>query len=575
MREKNSARTMRWLCLGVSTLPALYLSMFIYRFASPLPVHDEWDLVPFILSMKEGRPSLSLLTQFHGEHPFVIPRLIYAVLACLFTWDARLGCWVTFVVTVATFSLLCWVAINDTSKGELIAPVALIPISIFLFGTNQWQNWLRGLQLFWPIPGLALIAAIAFLSLSSRLPMRLTILVLATIVAVLSYGNGFLVPLILSVIFLRQYLAHRNSKTLLELALTAALFVVSLIFLISHQPHSEMHTFNLWKVLRGVCLVLANPFLDLSLSPEDHLAGSLVLTILISLVLASFFVLLVLRGRKNEALESPLYSIGFALASCAVLCGAMIAGARGALSLEDLAQSRYISYAVLLPVGLTAMSAAILLKPRTTLRSDSICRAWIYISIALAVWSLYSEPARLRWGRALHDVYEPIFSLLKIAPVFPVDAELSRVITRTDRTDLIKQVSLHRLIRGMIPPIRHIPERMLFVDDKVGNIDKVTDNLQGGVGIEGWAGLPGKHEVPDAAFVGTLNEDGSVDLLAPILIHKNRPDIQAMGGPSESGWQLHLPNVSSQKNVVLVVYEWASNNFYRKPVPLRIAPHNL
>jgi hypothetical protein len=48
-----------------------------------------------------------------------------------------------------------------------------------------------------------------------------------------------------------------------------------------------------------------------------------------------------------------------------------------------------------------------------------------------------------------------------------------------------------------------------------------------------------------------------------------------MGGPSESGWQLHLPNVSSQKNVVLVVYEWASNNFYRKPVPVRIAPHNL
>jgi hypothetical protein len=148
---------------------------------------------------------------------------------------------------------------------------------------------------------------------------------------VLSYGNGLLVPLILSVIFLRQYLAHRNSKTLLELALTAALFVVSLIFLISHQPHSEMHTFNLWKVLRGVCLVLANPFLDLSLSPPDHLAGSLVLTILISLVPASFFVLLVLRGRKNEALESPLYSIGFALASWAVICSAMIAGARGGL----------------------------------------------------------------------------------------------------------------------------------------------------------------------------------------------------------------------------------------------------
>jgi hypothetical protein len=300
-----------------------------------------------------------------------------------------------------------------------------------------------------------------------------------------------------------------------------------------------------------------------------------VLTISISLVLASFFVWLVMRGRKNAGFDSPLYSIGFALASWAILNTAMIASARGGLGLEGVAQSRYISYAVLLPVGLTLMSAALLLRPPTTLRSDYICRAWIYISIALAAWSLNSEPARLRWGRALHGVYEPIFSLLKIAPVFPVDAELSRVITRADRTELIKEVSQHRLIRGMIPPIRRISARMLVVNDEVGNIDKVTDQLQGGMDIEGWAALPWKHEVPDASFVGTLNEDGSVDLLAPILIHKNRPDIQALGGPSESGWQLHLPGVSSQRNIVLVAYEWTTNKFYRKPIPIQTAPQNL
>jgi hypothetical protein len=68
MREENSTRTMRWLCLGVSMLQALYLSTFIYRFASPLPVHDQWAAVPFIVSMKEGRPSLALLVRFKNEH---------------------------------------------------------------------------------------------------------------------------------------------------------------------------------------------------------------------------------------------------------------------------------------------------------------------------------------------------------------------------------------------------------------------------------------------------------------------------------------------------------------------------
>ena len=245
MRENNSGRTMRLLCLGVSTLPVLYLSMFIYRFASPLPVHDQWVNVPFIVSMKEGRTSLSLLVQFHDVHLIVIPRLFYAVLACLFTWDNRLECWVTFVFTVVSFSLLCRVAVKAAAKGERIAHVALIPISLFLFGTNQWQNWLVGWGLAWQIPVLALIASIASLSRSNRLAVHLTVIILATAVAVLSLGNGLLVPLILSVILLRQYLAHRNGKTLLELAVAVALVVVSLSLLISHishRPHSPMYS---------------------------------------------------------------------------------------------------------------------------------------------------------------------------------------------------------------------------------------------------------------------------------------------------------------------------------------------
>ncbi|HEY3041570.1 MAG TPA: hypothetical protein VGJ66_22740 [Pyrinomonadaceae bacterium] len=72
------------------------------------------------------------------------------------------------------------------------------------------------------------------------------------------------------------------------------------------------------------------------------------------------------------------------------------------------------------------------------------------------------------------------------------------------------QIELNRLIRRMIPPIRRIPARMLVVNDEIGNIDKVTDQLPGGMDIEGWAALPWKHEVPDASFFGALNEDGSV-----------------------------------------------------------------
>jgi len=72
------------------------------------------------------------------------------------------------------------------------------------------------------------------------------------------------------------------------------------------------------------------------------------------------------------------------------------------------------------------------------------------------------------------------------------------------------QIELNRLIRRMIPLIRRIPARMLVVNDEIGNIDKVTDQLPGGMDIEGWAAPPWKHEVPDTSFFGALNEDGSV-----------------------------------------------------------------
>jgi hypothetical protein len=62
---------------------------------------------------------------------------------------------VTLVFKVAIFNLVCSVAVKAATNGERIAHVALIPISVFLFGTNQWQNWLWEFKLAWPIPVLA------------------------------------------------------------------------------------------------------------------------------------------------------------------------------------------------------------------------------------------------------------------------------------------------------------------------------------------------------------------------------------------------------------------------------------
>jgi hypothetical protein len=54
---QDSGRTMRWLCLEVSTFAGLLSFDLCIPVCLSLPVHDQWDVVPFIVSMKEGRPS--------------------------------------------------------------------------------------------------------------------------------------------------------------------------------------------------------------------------------------------------------------------------------------------------------------------------------------------------------------------------------------------------------------------------------------------------------------------------------------------------------------------------------------
>jgi hypothetical protein len=75
--------------------PPLYLASFIGSFASPLPLNDQWDVAPLLLGLKQGHFSLERLFAFHNEHLIVIPRLCFAALSFVFTWNNRNECWFT------------------------------------------------------------------------------------------------------------------------------------------------------------------------------------------------------------------------------------------------------------------------------------------------------------------------------------------------------------------------------------------------------------------------------------------------------------------------------------------------
>jgi len=551
------------IALCASAIPVLYLAYYIYSFSSALPVNDQWDVAPFIVSAKEGHLDLRQLFHFHNEHLIAIPRLLFAGLALFFTWDNRAECWVTFVFVATIFGLVCRLVLRGRERGEMISVVAVVVAAVFLFSTTQWQNWLWGFQLAWPIPVLALTAAIPPLCRGRGSVATGVVIVAVTMVAVLSMGSGFMVPLILFVILAGRYLRGRDRSILPWLTISGCLTGLSIGFFLANRPPTARPIHLGMNSFQGMALLLANPFLDYTRSLPESLSLLLWTASALSVVLVVLFIWFSVRGFWANALENPLFATGFALAAWALLSVTTISLARANLGFEGLAQSRYTSYAVLLPVGLLLMAVALLRRKDLAANGIRLCGAWIFLAIGLAALSVRHESSRLQWGRDMHGTYLALSEFLKVAPAFPIEEELRKICPREDRLAIIGAVARDRLIRGMVPLGKHVPVSMVQVHEPIGNVDAIVPT-ESGSDLTGWCAFLDARGIPDAVFLGTLNADGSAELLAPILErHGLRPDVAGKGGPLQSGWHLHLPSEYTGKTVTLFAYDWSSNKFYR------------
>lgn len=560
---ERKRRGLLLVALCASAIPVLYLTCYVYAFSSALPVNDQWNVADFIVSVKEGHPNLSLLFSFHNEHLIAIPRLLFLGLAMLFTWDNRAECWLTFVFVALIFSLLWRVALKGRPRDEMAGLAALALPAFFLFSTTQWQNWLWGFQLAWPIPVLALTATIPSLYWNRRSILTGVVIATATVIAILSMGSGFMVPLILFVILSLRFLRRRDPRILSWLLLSGCLSVLSIGFSLANKPQVAGTIHFGISFFRGIALLLANPFLDYTRSLPESLSLCLGAASSISFLLIAFFICLSVCGHKTTAFETPLFSTGFALAAWALLSVSTIALARANLGFEGLAQSRYISYAVLLPVGMLLMAIDLLRRIELRDRWQRVCRIWILFAVGLAALSLRGEASRLQWGRDMRGTYLALSEFVKVAPVFPVDTELRKICLLDNRQTVFDAVARNRLIRGMVPPGKHVPASMIQMHEPIGNIDAIVPS-EPGSDLTGWCGFFDTRGIPDAVFLGAPNADGSVELLAPILErHGIRSDVSAKGGPMQSGWHLHLPPGNAEQTVTLLAYDWSSNRFYR------------
>jgi hypothetical protein len=505
---------------------------------------------------------LERLFAFSAEHWIVIPRLCFAALSFVFTWDNRAECWFTFLLTATLFLLICRAALPEKQSRSFWVAVALLATSLMLFHTNQWQNWLWGIMVAWPLPVLSLVIAVVVIAGSNRPGPRVAATVAASVVAMLSLGNGFLVPLVIGSIAAYEHLFSRRQRSILEIGVAAALALGGATFSLI-QPHPPQSAGNPAGLFRGISLMIANPFFDWSrgATPADLSEITAWGAGLSILFLCAFSALLWL-GTSEKPSSSTLYQIGLALAALGALSVAMIVVARRQLGLDWLLQSRYITYSVLLPVGLTLMAAALAESSRSR-AAIAFCRGWIVAGLLLALVSLRGEPGRLQWGRAMKAVYATLFDELKVSAVFP-QADLARVIPQANRAELITRAARDRLIKGMAPPGRRVEAGNVMLNQRIGTVTDVQIN-GAGLEISGSVARDSGDLRADTKFVGRLNADGAVDLLAPIL----QSGLIASG--ATNSWSVDVTTADRSYAVVIIAYDWRKRMFFRS-LPVQVGP---
>jgi hypothetical protein len=134
-----------WVLLLLCLTPVFLAANFIWRFGVDLPSWDQWELVPLLRSLNDGRLTFHELFGQHNEHRIFFPRVLMLVLATLTRWDTRAEMWAGWALLVATLVGLALGyrrAFGWTRQAQWL----FAPLPWLVFTLNQSHNLIWGWQ---------------------------------------------------------------------------------------------------------------------------------------------------------------------------------------------------------------------------------------------------------------------------------------------------------------------------------------------------------------------------------------------------------------------------------------------
>jgi hypothetical protein len=336
--------------------PPLLIGLLIFRDGVDVPFFDEWDgIAPLFEKMATGTLRFADFFAQHNEHRILFPRLIFFGLGRLTHWNVRAELFVIwFLALVCLFNI--WQITRRTARKDS-GFWLLFPASILLFSPLGFQNFLWGFQIGFLLP-IACVTACIWAATYVRHPFNFVFAILLCTVCTFSIASGLMSWLVTTpLLLLAQARSNSHSARKWWVIWTCAFLFEVCAYFYGYE-RAARHP-PIWASIRYpisaseyVLVFLGSPFTfgtNLSPLPLGIRMGGL-LTLL--LLICAYYIWRKRSDRNLLGEGLPWLMLAMVAVSSAVLT--MIG--RLGFGATQARVSRYITFAVLLPIALLALT---------------------------------------------------------------------------------------------------------------------------------------------------------------------------------------------------------------------------
>jgi hypothetical protein len=538
-------------------IPALFLLSLLLKNIVDVPYWDQWLVTQTVVKSATGQLTWGDLFAQHNESRKVFPRLLDIFLAHLTKYNVKYEIFVSYLM-----SLLIATSIFLLSKKTVAGSIKTLLLFLFLtnlllFTPAQYEAWMIGLSNVVFISIFCLVFAILIAYSKLKRSLKYLIGISLAIISTYSFANGMLIWVLVLPVLIIANATEPLVKSIyrdrwLILGWIGACSTSLAIYFYNYQkpawhPSLKQALLTPRQAFSYFLAFLGNPFAwgtaIESLTVAEWL-GSVLLLLFIG------FTVYLLRYWQDPVLRKN--SVGWWMLGCySILSVAIATFGRVGFGVEQSLASRYVTFALYLPIALIYLTAIVLqhLKQHpisfptgwlkyavTSILTTFLLFHWLtylYSAEQMVVWR--QERLQFKTCLAFINVAADDSCLKKLNGSGA--KELQPIANSLNKLAWIKPpLMATNQVQKLVSPNPINPKEYGFLDKFITS-KTVEDKTE--YYLEGWAVLANRRKLPDAILL-TYDTSNNEQVLFKVLpVKEKRQDVANSfntPGYKYSGW---------------------------------------